>query len=64
MWGDRVRFVRDHNHSESYAVVSLVMGNDQHIDVENIRTGVYRDAVTGNEITVDRSYLSFILGAR
>ncbi len=58
-WGSGIRFIRDHHHGESYAVVGLAIGGDQHIEVGDIRNGVYRDAVTGNEITVNHGHLSF-----
>ncbi len=58
-WGSGMSFVRDHNHGESYAVVGLAIGGDQHINVGDIRNGVYRDAVTGHEITVNNGHIGF-----
>ena len=51
-WGGGMSFVRDHNDGESYAVVGLAIGGGQGISVGNVRNGVYRDAVTGNEVHV------------
>lgn len=56
-------FVRDYNNGESYAVVGLAIGGDQHITVGNIRNGHYRDAVTGNRIDVGDGALSFLVRA-
>ncbi|MDS4029184.1 MAG: alpha-amylase, partial [Candidatus Contendobacter sp.] len=60
-WGSGISFVRDHNHNhgESYAVVGLTIGGGQDISVGNLRNGVYRDAVSGNEITVHHGGMSF-----
>jgi hypothetical protein len=30
-WGSGMSFVRDHDHGESYAVVGLAIGGDQHV---------------------------------
>lgn len=58
-WGGGMSFVRDHNDGESYAVVGLAIGGDQGITAGNVRNGVYRDAVTGNEVHVGDGSLSF-----
>nr|VFK26127.1 MAG: Glycosidase [Candidatus Kentron sp. MB]VFK35448.1 MAG: Glycosidase [Candidatus Kentron sp. MB]VFK77395.1 MAG: Glycosidase [Candidatus Kentron sp. MB] len=58
-WGSGVSFTRDYNNGQSYVVVGLAMGGDQDISVGGIRNGVYRDAVTGNEIRVGNSNISF-----
>lgn len=58
-WGSGMRFVRDFHDGTSYAVVGLSIGSDQDIVVENIRNGVYRDAITGKEISVGNGCLSF-----
>ena len=58
-WGSGLSFVRDHNNGESYVVVGLAIGGDQHVSVGNIRNGVYRDAVTGDEIAVHHGSISF-----
>ena len=62
-WGSGMSFVRDYNDGESYAVVGLAIGGDQHITVGNIRNGHYRDAVTGNRIDVGDGALSFFVRA-
>nr|VFJ72873.1 MAG: Glycosidase [Candidatus Kentron sp. FW] len=58
-WGSGMSFVRDYNDGQSYVVVGLAMGGDQGISVGNVRNGVYRDAVTGNEITVGDGTIGF-----
>ncbi len=58
-WGSGMRFVRDYRDGTSYAVVGLAIGSDQDIAVENIRNGVYREAITGKEISVGNGCLSF-----
>ncbi|MBK8510501.1 MAG: alpha-amylase family glycosyl hydrolase [Candidatus Competibacter sp.] len=58
-WGSGISFVRDHNNGESYVVVGLTIGGGQDIRVGNIRNGHYRDAVTGNEITVHHGEMGF-----
>jgi len=58
-WGGGMSFVRDHNNGESYAVVGLAIGGDQGISVGNVRNGIYRDAVTGNEVHVGDGNISF-----
>ncbi|TVR99579.1 MAG: starch-binding protein [Rhodospirillales bacterium] len=58
-WGSGIRFVRDLDDGASYAVVGLAIGGDQHIHVDGVRNGVYRDAVTGGEIHVGDGSLSF-----
>ena len=62
-WGGGMSFVRDYHDGESYAVVGLAIGSDQHITVSPIRHGLYRDAVTGNSIEVDNGNLSFFVRA-
>jgi len=49
-WGSGMRFVRDLPEQHSCAVVGLAIGSDQHIEIGDLRPGVYRDAVTGGEI--------------
>jgi hypothetical protein len=46
-------FVRNYNNGEAYVVVGLSQGGDT-ISVSNVKGGTYRDAVTGNEITVQQ----------
>ncbi len=58
-WGGGMSFVRDCPEAGSYAVVGLAMGGDQQITVGGVRDGVYRDAVTGNEIHAGHGSLSF-----
>lgn len=58
-WGGGMSFVRDHNNGESYAVVGLAIGSDQTITVGDVRNGVYRDAVSGREVTVGNGSISF-----
>jgi glycosidase len=62
-WGSGMSFVRDFNDGESYAVVGLAIGSGQNINVDNIRNGTYRDAVTGNEISVGNGNISFGVAA-
>ena len=62
-WGSAMSFVRDYNNGESYAVVGLAIGSDQNISINNIRHGIYRDAVTGNSINVDNGTISFFVRA-
>jgi hypothetical protein len=52
-------FVRDYNNGQSYAVVGLASGGDQHITVGNVRNGIYTDAITGNTANVTNGVLSF-----
>lgn len=58
-WDHGMSFIRDYPEGNSYAVVGLAIGRDQHITVNGVRTGTYRDAVTGNEIHVTNGALSF-----
>jgi len=58
-WGSGMSFTRDYNNGQSYAVVGLAMGGDQGISVGGVRNGVYRDAVTGNEIGVEDGNIGF-----
>lgn len=60
-WGSGMSFIRDYNNGESYAVVGLAMGGGQNITVGNVRNGIYRDAVTGNSITVNNGTISFFV---
>jgi len=48
-WGHGISFVRDLSDQGSYAVVGLAIGSDQHVHVDGVRAGLYRDAVTGAE---------------
>lgn len=58
-WGSGMSFIRDFSAGGSYVVVGLAMGGDQHISVDGIRSGLYRDAVTGHEIHAHNGHLSF-----
>jgi len=58
-WGSGISFVRDWNDGESYAVVGLTIGGGQDINIGGVREGIYRDAVTGNEIRSHGGALSF-----
>jgi len=58
-WGSGLSFVRDWNDGESYTVVGLTIGGGQDISVGGVRDGLYRDAVTGNEIWSNGGNLSF-----
>ena len=58
-WGSGMSFLRDYSVGGSYAVVGLAMGGDQHITVNGVSHGVYRDAVTGHEISVGHGMISF-----
>jgi glycosidase len=62
-WGSGMSFVRDYNDGENYAVVGLAIGSDQHIYVDHIRNGIYRDAITGNNIEVRNNNISFYVQA-
>ncbi len=62
-WGGGMSFVRDLNDGESYAVIGLAIGGDQHVTVGGVRNGHYRDCVTGGEIHVGDGSLSFHVAA-
>lgn len=57
-WGSGMRFVRDHPDSDSYVVVGLAIGADQQCVIDDVKPGIYRDAVSGREIDCD-GQLSF-----
>jgi glycosidase len=52
-WGSGMCFVRDLSAQGSYVVVGLAIGSDQQIEIDGIQPGVYRDAVSGGEISCD-----------
>ncbi|MBF0545639.1 MAG: alpha-amylase [Candidatus Riflebacteria bacterium] len=58
-WGSGISFIRDWNNGASYAVVGLTTGSDQQITVVGVRNGTYRDAVTGNVLTVGNGNITF-----
>ena len=53
--GRNFLFTRNWNNCESFAVIGLAIGGDQGVQVGDIPAGVYRDAVSGNEIHCDGS---------
>jgi len=61
--GSSMSFVRDFNNGQSYAVVGLAAGGDRSFTVSGVRNGTYRDAVTGNVVTVTGGQLSFTVRA-
>lgn len=58
-WGAGMSFVRDYREGGSYAVVGLAIGSDQDVSIQGVRDGIYRDAVSGNEVIVSGGSLSF-----
>ena len=58
-WGSGMSFIRDFSESDSYAAIGLAIGSEQHVTIEGVRPGVYRDAVTGHEAYVDNGKLAF-----
>jgi len=58
-WGGGMSFIRDWNDGESYAVIGLAIGGDQHVSVRGIRDGTYRDAITGGEQMVTNGHIGF-----
>ncbi len=58
-WGAGMSFVRDLSNEGSYAVVGLASTSAQVMTVSGVKNGVYRDAVTGNGITVSNGSISF-----
>lgn len=57
--GNALSFLRNCEHPESYAVVGLAIGGEQHFYVQGVRNGTYRDAVTGRAIEVRGQVLEF-----
>jgi glycosidase len=55
--GNGVGFIREH--ASSYAVVGLAKDGTVTFNFTGVRNGVYRDAVTGHEITVGNGSISF-----
>ena len=58
-WGSGLSFIRDYPEGGSYVVIGLSIGDDQHINVDGVQPGIYRDAVTGNETHAVNGSLSF-----
>lgn len=56
-WGRALSFVREYG--DSYAVVGLSIGSDHHVSLGGVRSGHYRDAVSGRELTVHDGHISF-----
>lgn len=58
---NHLQFIRDYDNGAHVVVVGLAQG-DATIQVGNVKGGTYRDAVTGNELTVsDGGSLSFFV---
>lgn len=62
-WGAGMSFVRDLSSEGSYAVVGLASTSAQAISVSGVKNGVYKDAVTGNTITVTNGNLNFTVAS-
>jgi len=62
-WGAGMSYVRDLSSEGSYAVVGLASGSTQSISVSGVKNGTYKDAVTGNIITVSNGTLSFTVAS-
>jgi hypothetical protein len=58
-WRGGMQFVRDYDNGASYVVVGLAVGGGQSFTVGGVRNGTYRDAVTGNVVTVSNGTISF-----
>ncbi|UIP30487.1 hypothetical protein [Photobacterium sp. TLY01] len=58
-WGAGMSYIRDYNNGESYAVVGLSNAGQQTMTITGVRNGTYRDAVTGNQLTVSNGTISF-----
>lgn len=58
-WGAGISFVRDLSSEGSYAVVGLAAGGSQQVSVNNVRSGTYTDAVSGEVKQVSGGTLSF-----
>lgn len=58
-WGSGMSFCRDLSDAGSYAVIGLAIGSDQEVQVEGVRDGTYRDAVTGSEIQARGGRIAF-----
>jgi hypothetical protein len=57
--GHALSFVRAAETPSSYVVVGLTIGHQHHFHVHGVRSGVYRDAVTGRHVEVRGSHLEF-----
>lgn len=56
-WGNGMSFARESGNS--YVVVGLATGSAQTITVKGVKAGLYRDAVTGKEISASGGNLTF-----
>lgn len=61
--GSAVSFVRASEQPASYAVVGLTIGNGRHFRVDGIRSGDYRDAVSGRHVEVRAGCIEFDVAA-
>ncbi|WP_202966600.1 alpha-amylase family glycosyl hydrolase [Cellvibrio sp. OA-2007] len=62
-WGAGMSFVRDLSSEGSYAVVGLASSSAQSISLSGVKNGTYKDAVTGNTLTVTNGTISFIVAS-
>ncbi len=62
-WGSGISYVRDLSAEGSYAVVGLASGTTQSITVNGVKNGTYKDAVTGNTLTVTNGTLNFTVAS-
>lgn len=60
-WGAGMSFIREFE--SSYVVVGLAGNSGQSVNVSGVKNGTYRDAVTGNTITVNSGSMSFSVAA-
>ncbi len=63
-WGSGLRFVRDYNNGSSYAAIGLATDGDQGFSFSGLRNGIYRDAVTGREVSVQNGNLDILVKGR
>ena len=63
-FGSGMSFIRNFNQGESVAVVGLATGGGQNFTVNGVPNGVYRDAVTGREVSAQGGRISFSVQAR
>lgn len=59
--GHALSFVRSAEAPSSYAVVGLTIGHQHHFHVHGVRSGIYRDAVTGRRVEVHGNRLEFVV---
>ncbi len=58
-WGSGMSFVRELSEEGSLVAVGLAIGSDQHIAIDGLPPGTYRDAVTGHETPSDDGRIAF-----